>query len=297
MASRLQDIGIQPTGLVLVSPALNYQDLVALPGNDRPYVHSFPTMANAAWYHKKLPPQMQSLEREEIYRAAKAWAEGEYLTALWKGNTLSGDERRSVAEKHASFSGLRVEEILQNDLKVSLEYFAGNLLREERLFLGVYDARCVTSGTAHVFAEDPSLIRAQLPAVSAFLRLLTEELDFVRDEEYVFSNGNLHPTWDFTTGVPTTQGRGCGFASSVGDFAKSLRRNGKVKVFVASGLYDLKCNRDSSDFSINHMDVPESVRKNIMLEAYEGGHMFYTNPEARRAFRRDLENFYAQKAL
>lgn len=292
IASRLQDLGIQPAGLVLVSPALNYQDMIAVPGNDRPYVHTLPAMANSAWYHRKLPPQTQSLSKEELYRAAKEWAEGEFLLALWKGNTLSGEERRAAAEKHASFSGLKVEDILQHYLRVPLEYFAGNLLRDERKILGVYDARCAASGTAHSFAEDPSLFRAQMPAVSALLGMFTDELNFVRDEEYLFSNGKLHPDWDFSTGIPATTGGGCGFASTVGDFAKSLRRNGEVKVFVASGRYDLMCNRDSSDFSINHMDVPEIVREKIMLESYEGGHMFYTNPEARRLFRRDLEKFY-----
>ncbi len=227
-----------------------------------------------------------------IIGAAKEWAEGEYLLALWKGNTLSGEARRAVAEKHASFSGLKVDDILQHDLRVPLEYFAGNLLRDERQILGVYDARCAASGTAHSFEEDPSLFRAQMPAVSALLGMFTDELDFVKDEAYVFTNSKLHPNWDFSTGIPATTGGGCGFAGAVGDFAKSLRRNGAVKVFVASGRYDLMCNRDSSDFSINHMDVPEDVRKKIKLESYEGGHMFYTNPEARRLFRRDLEKFY-----
>ncbi len=293
MASRLQDMGIQPAGLVLISPALSYMELMPMAGNDHPYIHTLPTMASSAWYHKKLSPQMQTMTSEEVRGAAKAWAEGEYLSALWRGNTLSGEERRAIAEKHASFSGLNVEEILQHNLRVSIEYFISNLRRDERLVLGVYDTRCVSSGVAFSRPEDPSRFFAQMPAAAAVLRLFTDELDFVRDEEYVVSNRKLGSVWDFTTGVPTAKGGG--FASSVENFAVGLRRNSTVKVFVASGRYDLKCSRDSSDFSINHLDIPEYVRKKIILESYEGGHMFYTNPEARRLFRRDLEDFYKKE--
>ncbi|MDR3331086.1 MAG: hypothetical protein LBT08_00515 [Synergistaceae bacterium] len=294
MAAYLQDVGIQPTGLVLVSPALSYQELIGAIGNDRPYVHTLPTMTNSAWYHKKLPQRLLSMSQEDAYQEAKAWAGEEYLSALWRGNELDGGEKRAIAEKHASYSGLSVDEILQLDLRVPLEYFAGNLLRDRRAFLGVYDTRCVTSGGAHCFEEDPSLFRAQLPAVSALMSVLTEEIGIVLDEEYMFSNKDIHPTWDFTTGVPKNNGRGGGYASSMAELSRSLRRNGQVKLMMVAGNYDLMCNRESSLYSLNHLDIPPDVRKKLIVKSYDGGHMFYTNPEAKKQFFRDLEAFYEE---
>jgi carboxypeptidase C (cathepsin A) len=293
MASHLQDIGIQPTGLVLVSPALNYQELVPLIGNDRPYVHTLPTMACAARHHKKLSQRLLSLETDALYREAKSWAEERYLPALWKGNSLSPEERRAVAEEHASYSGLSADEVLRFDLRVPLDYFAGHLLRGERLFLGVYDARCVARGPIHNFKEDPSLLRAQLPAASAFMDFIANEVGLIRDEEYKFSNGDIHPAWDFTTGVPKTDSGGEGFAGAIDALSRSLRRNPATKVLVASGNYDLMCNRSSSEFAVNHLDVSPEVRERVVLKDYEGGHMFYTTAEVRRRFRRDLGDFYA----
>jgi carboxypeptidase C (cathepsin A) len=297
MASHLQDIGIQPTGLVFVSPALNYQELAPLPGNDRPYIHTLPTMACTARHHKKLSQRLLSLDTDALYREAKSWAEGRYLPALWKGNALSSEERRNLAEEHASYSGLSVDEVLQLDLRVPLEYFAGNLLRGERLFMGVYDTRCVASGASHIFQEDPSLLRAQLPAVPAFMNFIANEVGLVRDEAYKFSNGEIHPVWDFTTGVPKTEpySGGEGFAGAIDALSRSLRRNPATKVLVASGNYDLMCNRSSSEFAVDHLDVPTEVRKRIVLKDYEGGHMFYSTAGVRKRFRQDLGEFYSKE--
>jgi carboxypeptidase C (cathepsin A) len=295
MASHLQDIGIQPTGLVFVSPALNYQELVPLAGNDRPYIHTLPTMACTARHHKKLSQRLLALDTDTLYREAKSWAEGRYLPALWKGNALSQEERRNLAEEHASYSGLSADEVLQLDLRVPLEYFAGNLLRGERLFMGVYDTRCVASGASHIFQEDPSLLRAQLPAASAFMNFIANEVGLVRDEEYKFSNGEIHPAWDFTTGVPKNDSGGEGFAGAIDALSRSLRRNPATKVLVASGNYDLMCNRSSSEFAVDHLDVPPEVRKRIVLKDYEGGHMFYSTAGVRRRFRQDLGEFYSKE--
>ncbi|GHS93727.1 carboxypeptidase [Synergistales bacterium] len=292
MSAYLQDMGIQPAGLVMISPALNYQDLVFLIGNDRPYIHTLPTMTNAAWYHRKLPQRLLSMEQEAAYQEASAWAQGRYLHALWKGNAITEDEKRSIAEEFSLYTGLAADEILQLNLRVPSEYFAGNILREDRLFLGVYDTRCTSSGKAHVYEEDPSTFRAQLPAFSAFMTLLTEEIGLVRDDEYVFNNKDIYPKWDFSTGVPNPSNRGGGFTGSIELLSKSLRRNERVKLFVASGNYDLRCNRGASEFAVNQMDIPRSVRKKIVTKSYDGGHMFYTNPDAKTKLYRDLKSFY-----
>ncbi|MDR2180876.1 MAG: hypothetical protein LBP21_11260 [Synergistaceae bacterium] len=294
MAAQLQDIGIQLSGLVLISPALNYQDLVSLIGNDRPYIHALPTMASVAWYHKKLSDRFLSMDQETVFQEAKAWAGSRYLQALWKGNTLEEDEKRAVAVELASYTNLSVEEILQLNLRVPIEYFAGNLLREKQLFVGVYDGRCTASGKTHNYEEDPSTFRAQIPAFSMFMNLLTEEMGYVRDEEYLFSNKDLYPKWNFFTGTSNPTNRGGGFTGALGSLSRSLRRNGQMKLFVASGNYDLRCNRGAAEFAVDQLDVPFSIRKKIRLRAYEGGHMFYTNSVARAKFHSDLVAFYAE---
>lgn len=292
LASALQERGIQPKGIVLISPALSYEDLAALIPNDRPHVHNLPTMCNAAWYHKKLAPEFLGMDREELYQKAKSWAESEYLAALWKGNRLDEAERHSIAEKYSQFSGLRAEEILQNNLRVPIDYFASNLLREKSVFLGAYDARITSRGAIYDLNEDPSMFYAQVPAFSALMDHFSENLNFVESREYIYFNKLLYPAWDFQSGVNNPGNRGGGFACTVGELSKGLRRNPKVRLFVAMGNYDLRCSRASFEYSVNHLDIPKSQRDAITLKHYDGGHMLYTNPAVKKLFKTDLDLFY-----
>lgn len=294
LAASLQDRGIQPKGIVLISPALSYEDLAALIPNDRPHVHNLPTMCNAAWYHKKLAPEFLGMDREKLYQKAKSWAESEYLVALWKGNRLDEAERQRIAETYSQFSGLRAEEILQNNLRVPIDYFASNLLREKSVFLGAYDARITSRGAMYDLNEDPSMFYAQIPAFSALLYHFSHNLNFVESREYIYHNKLLYPAWDFTSGANNPGNRGGGFACTVGELSKGLRRNPKVKLFVAMGNYDLRCSRASFEYSVNHLDISKTQRDAITLKHYDGGHMLYTNPAVKKLFKADLDLFYEE---
>lgn len=292
LAYELQERGIQPKGIVLISPALSYGELAALIPNDRPHVHNLPTMSNAAWYHKILAPRYLEMEREEVYQEAKLWAESEYLAALWKGNKLNDAERSNIAKTYSGYTGLRIDEILQNNLRVSMDYFSSNLLREKSVFLGAYDARITSSGAFYDLSEDPSMFYAQIPAYSALMSHFSGNLNIVEDREYIYHNKLLYPAWDFTSGANNPGNRGAGFACTVGELSKGLRRNPKVKLFVAMGNYDLRCSRASFEYSVNHLDIPNSQLANVTVKNYDGGHMLYTNPVVKKLFKADLDLFY-----
>jgi carboxypeptidase C (cathepsin A) len=83
-----------------------------------------------------------------------------------------------------------------------------------------------------------------------------------------------------------------GYPNQNEELSKALRRSDFLKVFIASGVYDLECPYDSVLYSINHLDLPAERRNNITLQIYPGGHMLYTNPEALAQLKKDLEEFY-----
>ena len=85
-------MGIGLNGVILIAPAIN---MGALPfitnGNDLTYVTHLPTLAATAWYHKKLPDSWPSLEA--LLAEVEQWASGEYLQALFRGDSLSPEEK------------------------------------------------------------------------------------------------------------------------------------------------------------------------------------------------------------
>jgi hypothetical protein len=46
-------------GIVLVSTVLNFETLEFARGSDVPYILYLPSDTSTAWYHKKLPPDLQ----------------------------------------------------------------------------------------------------------------------------------------------------------------------------------------------------------------------------------------------
>src|SRR5689334_7835933 len=78
--------GIELNGIVLVSALLTYQTLSPAPNNDVAYADLIPTYAATAWYHKKLPADLQKLELKKVVDDARTFAFGDYMQALTRGN-------------------------------------------------------------------------------------------------------------------------------------------------------------------------------------------------------------------
>jgi carboxypeptidase C (cathepsin A) len=125
--------GIELNGIVLLSALLTYQTLQPAPNNDIAWAVQIQTFAATAWYHKKLPPDLQQRTVTQVVDDARAFAFGEYMTALTRGNTLSDAERRAMADKLARFTGLSPAYILSANLRVDSGRFRKELLRDKRL--------------------------------------------------------------------------------------------------------------------------------------------------------------------
>ena len=76
-------------GIIMISPALNFETIGFAFGNDLPYILFVPGYAAAAWYHKALPGDLQALSLEEVVKQATEFALNDYTLAMMKGQSLS----------------------------------------------------------------------------------------------------------------------------------------------------------------------------------------------------------------
>ena len=88
----LNNDGIYLNGITLISSVLNFETISFTPGNDLPYALFLPSYTAAAWYHKKLPKDLQS-DLEKAVGESRRFAANEYSVALMKGDKLSAAER------------------------------------------------------------------------------------------------------------------------------------------------------------------------------------------------------------
>jgi len=80
------------------------------------------------------------------------------------------------------------------------------------------------------------------------------------------------------------------------DVTPSLRRslvvNPSLKIFVASGIYDLVTPFSGADYCFTHLGLPKIFYSNVQLEDYPAGHMMYLDKAVHVKLKNDLVKFY-----
>src|SRR5262249_28942175 len=120
-------------GIMLVSTVLNFQTIRFGEGNDLPYVLFLPTYTATAWHHKKLPADLQKRSLDEVCQEAETFALGEYNQALMRGTSLDASKRAAIVKQTARLTGLSEKFIDRSNLRVSMQRFGAELLRDQNL--------------------------------------------------------------------------------------------------------------------------------------------------------------------
>ena len=275
--------GIELNGIVLLSALLTYQTLQPAPSNDIAWAVQIQTFAATAWYHKKLPADLQQKTVKQVVDEARAFAFGEYMTALTRGNTLTDAERRAMADKLARFIGLSPAYILSANLRVDSGRFRKELLRDQRLVVGRLDGR-FTALDADAAGErqefDPSNTALQGPYVALFQDYVKNQLKWKSDLHY-YPSGNVRP-WTYV------QNR---YMDMTDALRLTMAKNPFLKVLLVSGYYDMATYVGGAEFNLNHMAYDRQITDRVSYAYYEGGHMMYIRPSAHAQLKRDLAAF------
>jgi carboxypeptidase C (cathepsin A) len=274
-AERLLDAGIALSGLILISPLLDEQTLAFGLGNDLPHAIFLPAMAGVARYHGRVSPALAASAADARARATE-FVQDTYAGALFAGNRLSGEQRRSVARGVSELTGLALDVVLQNDLRITDEVFLAELLRDKGRIVGRMDARCTAPSAARKAARlefDPSIDSFYAPFSAAIRLHLMDEIGLPADDTYRVYAAELEHEWRYhRDGAP-----GHRFASAGAELSRALRRNPGLRVLVASGLYDLTTPYSAVNWSLAHLDLDRDAwRSRLTQRFYDAGHMFYT---------------------
>ena len=271
-------------GIMLVSTVLNFQTISFGEGNDLPYTLFLPGYTATAWYHKKLPAELQKLPLKEVVSRAEAFAQGEYSQALFQGAGLAADKRAALVKSVARFTGLSEEFVDRANLRVSLNRFAAELLRNEKQVVGRFDGRYkgfIRDPLSSGMEYDPSSAAVAGNFGATFNNYVRTELNFEEDRPYEII-GSVGP-WAW--------GSENNFVNVADTLADSMTENPFLKVHVSSGYYDLATPRFASHFTFNHLNIAADLQKNITMDDYEAGHMMYLNLPDLKKQKVDLAKF------
>jgi carboxypeptidase C (cathepsin A) len=285
----IERYGIAFNGIILISTVLDFQTLQFDKGNDIAYVLYLPAYTATAWYHKKLSPDLQK-DLKTTIDAAEKWALNEYTVALAKGSRLPENERKAVAAKLASLTGLSPEYFELANLRVDPSRFRKELFRKEGKAAGRLDSRFVgdeASGIAERPDLDVSNAAIRPPFTATINHSIRTSLRYTTDVPYYILGEGVN-SWDYGIG-----GRG-GYAGTSTALRDAFAQNPSMKVMVASGYYDLATPFLAAEYTFEHMDLDPKVRKNVTFKEYESGHMMYIHPESLPKLKVDVDAFIEQ---
>jgi carboxypeptidase C (cathepsin A) len=281
-----------------------------------------PRYATAAYYHKKLPPELQSGTLQDAIDKANQWARAKYAAALDRResvNPLSADERSAIVAELARYAGVKPAMVDEKTLEISSATFTEHLLQDEGLDVGRYDTRMTAPRDVQEIpwstVRDPSLMpvmdlmQGTLPTLIRYLR---NELRYKSDMVYRGPFGGAYPApthpdgdWMSRSWAQGEEPKGVlAYAPGVPggpDSAKSasiplisplhraMALDPSLRVVLMTGMYDGAAAGIGCDYAAYVVTLIDStLRSRVEARCYPGGHMMYTDKLARQEMKRDM---------
>lgn len=293
VANLLGDQGISLDGVVLLSSALDY-NLLPIgqgPGEDLVYVGFLPSEAATAWHYRKVPGNPPDLER--FLAEVRAYASGPYAQALRRGDRLDPATRRAVIAQLHRYTGLGESYLDAANLRIDPNRFRQELLRGEGRNVGRYDTRY--SGfdldrNAAYPDYDASDTNTSTAYVTDFNHYVRDVLRYRDERAYEPLSYAVNNAWKYQRGNDPNP------PQVVADLKAAMTKNPYLQVLSANGYFDLATSFYGTEYLLNHMGLPASLRPHLHFAYFRSGHEVYLNHDALVRFKAALVRFYRASA-
>jgi len=288
---RLQNQGMQFNGVIMLSLVVNGDG-----GADNEYAMLVPTYAATAWYHNRVANRPASLE---AYMAeVREFARGPYTLALSRGHAIDPAEKRAVAEQLSRYIGLPVDYLMSRNLRVDLEAYRRELLRDDAKITGRFDSRFTApnaygamSGSFDPATDDPATAGVSSAYLSTYRDYLSRDLGYKTPMNFrSLNNMEIAGAWDHKHRAPGNQMRTS--PNTALDLAAAMRSNPQLKVLAMNGYYDMSTPFFAGEYGLDHMLLEPQLVPNVSFKHYESGHMTYNDQSILLKMKADLDAFY-----
>ncbi|MBC3875485.1 S10 family peptidase [Undibacterium flavidum] len=276
LAALLESAGVRLTGLVLQSPAMDYNSNC---GVVSPAVIScggyLPSYAATGQYYRLTRPLVDDLSA--YMTQIRDFSSRRYtpaVNALLAGGTVPAELPPLLSD----YTGTTLT-LWQSSFNMQAGLFRNQLLSGS--LLGRYDARVSAPvGSALASEGDPSSTIISASFSSAITSYLRDTLRYRNASTYVLS-GTAIENWDF-------RHAGRNLPDTVPDLGAALSLNPQLRVLTLNGYHDLATPFYQTEQDLARLNQPSRV----IVRNYAGGHMTYLDDAARVASKADLQAFY-----
>ncbi|GJE09597.1 S10 family peptidase [Methylobacterium longum] len=283
IAEKLQeDVGVGLSGLVLLSPVLDFGWLETPRANPWGYVLKLPSLAAGALERTGQVPTPALLADAESY------ASGPYFADLLKGPSDAQAVAR-MTDRVAPLVGLDAALVRAQAARLTTRSVQREVDRADGRVTSAYDTGITgwdpNPDAAQSSFEDPQLTALQAPLTSAMIDLYARTLKWpVPNMRYELLNSAVNRGWSWGSGRQAPE--------VLSNLKGALALDGRLRVLVVHGFTDLVTPYYASKLLL--AQVPAYAAGRLSLAVYPGGHMFYTRPDSRAAFRTDVERLFSE---
>jgi carboxypeptidase C (cathepsin A) len=266
--------GVGVSGLLMISPAL---DFGGRSGALDPlsYAERLPSMAAVARAAKGAVTRADLADAEQ-------YAAGDYVTDLLRGESDQAALAR-IGARVAALTGLDPALVARYHGRIDMDVFLRDTARAAGRVASPYDATITSPDPFPLDLYDDydePVVQALLaPVSSAMVQLYATELHWQPDDLYRLSSQAVFRSWDWGR-------RMTGGAQAVSALRVALALDPHMRVLIGHGLFDVLTPYFGTALMLRQipaLGAPDRIR----LMVYPGGHMFYTQPASRAAFRDD----------
>lgn len=284
LSGYLADRGITLNGIILLSTVIDRAASSMDRTNAVGFVNFLPSYAATAWYHHRLPADLQAKTVEQVMEEARRWAVAEYEPALVMGSRLTAEQRGAIVRQLARYTGLSEQFVADNDMRVTLSRFNHELLRGERRVVGRLDSRFTTydldpgSDAVQLDPSEATIRNTFTPAWNDYVR---RELEYRNDDVYYILGGGIG-RWRY----PQNQ-----YADVSPSIERAFTKNPYLRLYVALGYYDMATPFFAVEYTLGQLRLAPEVRAHIATDYFAAGHMMYIDDASAAKLRAGIRRF------
>ena len=278
MADLLESAGTSLAGVVLQSPAMNYNSNCGVVDIVLGCANNLPSYGAIGSWHGLSNPSAPVAQLPTFMQEVRAFTRNEYGPALGTFLATGVLPPEAMITRLADVSGLARTHWAANPNR-GPNYYRVNL-RPGTLY-GAYDGRVSITGTfLPGNAPDPSSTLIGPSFAQRIVEYVSTQLNYTTPSSYVMLSGAIQG-WNFShdgNEVPDT----------IPDLASAMAQNPRLKVMAVNGWHDIV-----TPFFVTERDLERlGNNPNVRVRNYVGGHMTYLENSSRRAMKADLAEFY-----
>jgi len=276
--------GMYLNGIMLVSVVLNFITLRFDSGNDLPFPLILPSYTATAWYHQCLAADLQA-DLGDALKEAEQFAANEYTLALLKGSAIANPEKAVLLTQLSRLTGLSEQYLENHNLRVATHQFCKELRRKQGIVVGRLDSRYTgqeQDNASDEYLRDPCYSAILGPYAAALNAYVRGELGYESDIPY-----------EMIKGLEKWEAEQSRYINVADDLRDAFFVNPALRVYIANGYYDLATPYFATEYTVNHLGLPENLAKRVQMSYFESGHMMYLHLPSLEKISAELKAFVA----